>query len=88
MHHRHRTVADEVKLLISHGADMYAEDDAGRTVVQVAENLLPAGNPVLQALQLRKLAFAMGTHPRNNENCLVGNLPPEVMRMMELGFRY
>jgi hypothetical protein len=85
--HGGRTIVDKVKLFISHGANMYAEDDAGRTVVQVAENLLPPGNPVLQALRLRKLAFAMGTHSRNNDNCFVRGLPSDVIRMMESGIR-
>jgi hypothetical protein len=60
---------------------VHIQDYYGRTAIQLAEAVLPPGNPVLELLMAteRMLAFATGMGPGNNENCLVGELPPELM---------
>lgn len=75
----HVEIAD---LFLEYGADVHIQDYYGRTVIQLAEAVLPLGNPVLELLQAteRMLAFAMGMGPGNIENCLMRELPPELVR--------
>ena len=77
-----------IALLLANNVDISIVDDLGETAVENAESYLPADNNGLLLLQYREtervrmLAFAMGSHSRNNENCLLGKLAPEYMKMM------
>jgi ankyrin repeat protein len=80
--------AHVIALLLANNVDISIVDDDGKTAVENAESFLPPDNEGLLLLQYREkerermLAFAMGTHPRNNPNCLLGELSPEYMQMI------
>ena len=77
-----------IALLLANNVDISIVDDDGKTAVENAESFFPEDNKGLLLLQYREterarmLAFAMGTHPRNNPNCLLGGLSPEYMQMI------
>jgi hypothetical protein len=80
--------AHKIALLLANNVDISIVDDDGKTAVENAEYFLPPDNEGLLFLQYREkerermLAFAMGTHHRNNPNCLLGELSPEYMQMI------
>ena len=80
--------ARKIALLLGNNVDISIVDDDGKTAVENAEYFLPPDNEGLLLLQYREkerermLAFAMGTHPQNNENCLVRPFTMEYMRMI------
>jgi ankyrin repeat protein len=77
-----------IALLLANNVDISIVDDDGKTAVENAESFFPEDDKGLLLLQYREterarmLAFAMGTHPRNNPNCLLGGLSPEYMQMI------
>jgi hypothetical protein len=81
LQHYPRTHVNTVELFMEYGADVHLQDSYGRNAIQLAEAFLPPGNLVLELLQKTEimLTFAMGIGDRNPENCLVGQLPYEMM---------
>ena len=75
---------DTIDLLLSHGANIYITDDAGRSAEQFAMFLFPEDHPIreLFAMYTRRMAFAMGTHRLTNPDCLVQVLPTEVVQII------
>jgi ankyrin repeat protein len=75
-----------IDLLLSHGANIYITDDAGRSAEQFAMSLFPEeDHPIreLFAMYTRRMAFAMGTHRRTNpDDCLVQVLPTDVVQLI------
>ena len=73
-----------MQVFLDHGTDVYARDDTGRTAIQLAEALLPPNDRGLELLQSIDLmtTFAMGTHEKNGEECLMKHLPKEVIRLI------
>jgi ankyrin repeat protein len=77
-----------ITLLLANNVDISIVDNKGKTAVENAESFFTQENEGLLLLQYREkerermLAFAMGTHPRNNPNCLLGGLSPEYMQMI------
>jgi len=94
MSHRSGHFAHGIALLLANNVDISIVDDDGETAVQNAASFLPPDNEGLLLLQYREkeiecrenerermLAFAMGTHARNNPDCLVQPFGMEYMKM-------
>jgi ankyrin repeat protein len=79
---------ETVETLLSHGANVYIEDNEKRTAEELAVSLFPRGHPILNIFEIygakaaSALAFASGTHRRNYADCLVKPLPPEIVKIV------